>query len=222
MTRIFKFAKIDFLRIRSFKWIALFPLLAIVIFLAQPDTSPLYILCYCLFAGIIFSTVPSSMESATEVGFLQMLPTLPGEQQKGHFLFGMHFTLLAFLAGIVSILICHLLRPSVQMFSADGWNLFDLYLIILGVSLVFVGIQTFVLSILRFKSAQAMAILRMIPAFIFLFGISGLFGEDGITTEGSILLLTRINGIMVLVICLVLYLILAELAAIIATRKSTK
>ena len=222
MTRIFKFAKIDFLRIRSFKWIALFPLLAIVIFLAQPDTSPLYILGYCLFAGIIFSTVPSSMESATEVGFLQMLPTLPGEQQKGHFLFGMLFTLLAFLAGIVSILICHLLRPSVQMFSADGWNLFDLYLIILGVSLVFVGIQTFVLSILRFKSAQAMAILRMIPAFIFLFGISGLFGEDGITTEGSIQLLTRINGIMVLVICLVLYLILAELAAIIATRKSTK
>ena len=219
MTRIFKFTKIDFLRIRSFKWIALFPLLAIVIFMAQPETSPLYILCYCLFAGIIFSTVPSSMESATEVGFLQMLPTLPGEQQKGHFLFGFLFTLLAYVSGLVSILICYLLRPSFQMFSAGEWNLFDLYLIILGVSLVFVGIQTFVLSILRFKSAQAMAILRMIPAFVFLFGMSGLFGEDGITTDGSIQMLSRINGIMILVICLVIYLILAQAAAIIVTRK---
>ena len=219
MTRIFNFAKIDFLRIRNFKWIALFPLLVIVIFLTQPDTSPLYILCYCIFAGIIFSTLPCSMESATEVGFLQMLPTLPGEQQKGHFLFGFLFTLLAFLSGLASILVCHLLRPSFQMFSAGEWNLLDLYLIILGVSLVFVGIQTFVLSILRFKSAQAMAILRMVPAFIFLFGMSGLFGEDGVTTDGSIQMLSRINGIMILVICLVIYLILAQAAAIIVTRK---
>lgn len=220
MTRIFKFAKIDFLRIRSYKWIALFPLLAVVIFLAQPDTSPLYILCYCIFAGIIFSTVPSSMESVTEVGFLQMLPTLPGEQQKGHFLFGLLFTLLAFLSGLVSILFCHLLRPSFQIFSAGNWNLVDIYLSILGIALVFVGIQTFVLSILRFKSAQAMAILRMIPAFVFLFGMSGLFGEDGITTDGSLQLLSRINGGMVVVICLVIYLILAQTAAIIAARKN--
>lgn len=219
MTRIFNFAKIDFLRIRNFKWIALFPLLVVIIFLTQPDTSPLYILCYCIFAGIIFSTLPCAMESATEVGFLQMLPTLPGEQQKGHFLFGFLFTLLAFLSGIVSIFICHLLRPSFQMFTAGGWNLGDLYLIILGISLIFVGIQTFVLSILRFKSAQAMAILRMIPAFVFLFGMSGLFGEDGITTDGSIQMLSRINGIMILVICLVIYLILAQAAAIIVTRK---
>ena len=62
MTRIFNFAKIDFLRIRNFKWIALFPLLVVVIFLTQPDTSPLYILCYCIFAGIIFSTLPCAME----------------------------------------------------------------------------------------------------------------------------------------------------------------
>lgn len=219
MTRIFKFAKIDFLRIRSFKWIVLFPLLAIVIFMAQPETSPLYILCYCLFAGIIFSTVPSSMESVTEVGFLQMLPTLPGEQQKGHFLFGFLFTLLAFVSGLVSILICHLLRPSFQIFSADGGNILDIYLIILGVSLLFVGIQTFVLSILRFKSAQAMAILRMIPAFVFLFGASGLFGEDGITTEGGMQLLSRINGGMIAVICLVIFVVLAELAAVITKKK---
>lgn len=219
MTRIFNFAKIDFLRIRNFKWIALFPLLVVVIFLTQPDTSPLYILCYCIFAGIIFSTLPISMESATEVGFLQMLPTLPGEHQKGHFLFGFLFTLLAFLSGLVSILVCHLLRPSFQMFSAGEWNLVDIYLIILGVSLIFVGIQTFVLSILRFKSAQAMAILRMIPAFVFLFGMSGLFGEDGITTDGSIQMLTRINGGMVLVICLIIYLILAQAAAIIDAKK---
>lgn len=105
------------------------------------------------------------------------------------------------------------------MFTAGEWNLGDLYLIILGISLIFVGIQTFVLSILRFKSAQAMAILRMIPAFVFLFGMSGLFGEDGITTDGSIQMLSRINGIMILVICLVIYLILAQAAAIIVTRK---
>ena len=49
--------------------------------------------------------------------------------------------------------------------------------------------------------------------------MSGLFGEDGITTDGSIQMLSRINGIMILVICLVIYLILAQAAAIIVTRR---
>lgn len=219
MTRIAKFARIDFMRIRNYKWIVLFPILAIVIFLAQSDTSPLYLLSYCIFAGIIFSTIPCSVESPSEAGFLQMLPARPGEQQKGHFLFAFLFTLLSYLSGFACVLICHLIRPNFQIFMANGINIRNTYLMILSTALLFVGIQTFVLSILRFKSAQAMALLRMVPAFIFLFGISGIFDTDPEVIESSLRTLHQLNGGIILGISLVIYIILAQAAAIIISKK---
>lgn len=226
MKRIVKFAKIDFLRIKDYKWIAAFPLLSVILFLAEPDSSPLFIVAYCLFAGIIFSALPCSMRAPTEAGFLQMLPARSGEQQKGHFLFSLLFTLLSFLAGLLFTLVCQLIRPSFQLFAANGLSFTAFSLVLLGTAILFGGLQLFILTVFWTKNAQVMALVRMIPGFIYLFGFSGIADQFSNAAESPVDLLQSSagflnvpNSVIVLAGCFLVFLALSELSAFISRRR---
>lgn len=220
MTRIVKFAKIDFLRIKKYWWIILFPLLSIAVYLAEPERAPLFVLSYCLFAAIIFTTIPLSVETPSEIGFLRMLPSRPGERQKGHFLFSFLFDTVAFGVGFISMLVCRLVNPTVEIFTFNGINLHWVYLMLFGLSLIIIGIQNMGFCIFHAKNAQVMAIFRMVPGFIFLFGTSALYDSDSSFLQDAVVNIFRMNGIVFLIICILIFLALGQITAVVSERKS--
>ncbi|MBE5997161.1 MAG: hypothetical protein E7240_07415 [Lachnospiraceae bacterium] len=166
--RVFKFLKVDFIKMKSL-WIALlFPILSVVLLVTDDTPRVLFGAAYCLFAGIIYATFPFTGENPQENGFLMMLPSKPGDDIKGHYLFGFLSVTSALILGLLSVLIAGLFNRSVRESVIPAGALLALY----GLALVFVGIEELLLTICRYESMRALQLIRIIPAFVYFFGIS--------------------------------------------------
>jgi hypothetical protein len=211
--RILKFAKTDLLQIKRMIWALLFPVYALIILLTTDEGFTLPAFSYCLFAAIILCTVPLSGKSASETGFLDLLPGKKGEQTKGHFLFALLLLLLFGVLALAAIAIAHLIRPTIVFDSAA------LYLSLTGVALLFAAVEILILSLFHSDNTRAIAILRMAPAFLFWFG--GMMLKDLIPD-----IVTRILsrdtlqiGLIIFGICLLLYALLAQLCSTLISRQ---
>lgn len=214
--RILKFAWVDYLKCRRMGFILiLFPVLAVVMVTMSQKMPTLFAVSYCLFAGIIFSTYAFSMESRDERGFLQMLPSRPGEILLGHFLFGLLTTVLSFLLGMAALGAARLLVPGQEIFTAGGVSVAGLYPALLAAALVFVGLQDVMLTFLRYEKANLLQLIRIVPAFVFFFLFNSAIDEK----KAMIGPFGLLPGLGVLAGALALFALLALLARAVAIRK---
>lgn len=206
--RVFKFVKIDVLKVRNLIWTLLFPALATAILLKDSsDPKALFAFLYCLLGGIVVSTTPLSEESARESGFLKMLPARNGDAIRGHFLFSLLTMLLFGVLGIAAVEISRLINPS------DTAGLISFYLLGTGIGLFIVALENVLLCAFHFENVQAQGALRTIPAFVFFFGSQFLLARfpGFVTTFAAWITPGRSLGLFA--ICLLIYWIIAEICA---------
>ena len=187
---VFKFAKIDLMEIKRYWFMVLFPILAILFIVREPDTSAFFGVAYCLFMGIVIAMNPFSRRTADENGFLHMLPAMPGDDIRGHFFYGGMVNLLAFALGLLANWIAHLINPEVQFLQAGTVNLTGFYMALLGAAFLVTGLQGLVQSVFSFDKTFALQMVRLVPAFLFFFisnGISDELGSMGSSGAGSAL-----------------------------------
>ncbi len=163
--RVLKFLKIDCLKMKSL-WIALFfPLLSIFILITSDVPNLLFAAGYCLFAGIIYATFPFTGENPQENGFLMMLPSKPGEDILGHFLFGFLAVTAALFLGLFSIFVSGLINSNVRNTPLPTGFILVLY----GAAVIFVGLEELLLTVFRYESIRAVQLIRIVPAFVYFF-----------------------------------------------------
>ena len=213
--RVLKFAHLDYLKTSRLNYmLLLFPILAAVMLLASADGSALFAVGYCLFAGIVLAAFPYNLTSESERGFLQMLPAKPGEAVLGHFLYGLCMVLAAFAVGMVAVVICHFVQPSLEILRVDGADISGLYPALIGVALLFTGLQSLLMTALRLENIHLAQILRIVPAFVFFFGFNkGLDMTETMPGFGIG------PGLAALGVCLAVYGVLALISRVISVRR---
>lgn len=219
MTRVLKFAKIDLLKVWRFFYVLLLPVVAVLIEAKKLQVSALFSVSYCLFTSIVLAAMPFRLERAEESGFLQLLPARPGEQVLGHFLFGFMVNLAGFALGLLCAMLARAVNPSVALFSAEGTPITGFYPVLLGVSLVFTGVEALLMTALRFRSMHAAQLMRVLPAFVFLFGLDRLAIDS--TTEFAVALraLSGPGGLAALGACLLAFAALAIISSRISAAR---
>ncbi len=208
-----KFAKIDLLKTRSFSWLLLFPVLAVCMLSFSNDGGPTMAITYCQFAGIIASALPFATETREECGFLQMLPCHPGDDLRGHFLYGFLAELVATFLGCCALLVSGLLRPEL------GLGPVALYPVLFGITLLLIVVQNMLLTFFRSENAQVMQLMRMVPSFAFFFGTAALMEHLPDLVGRFLGWLTLIRGFGIAAVCCVLYGLLTQLCVMLTQRK---
>jgi len=214
-----KFLKIDLIRVKRF-WYMLLICFAVLALLGKRNGMPgLFGLGYCLFIGIIMSTFPANLESGNERGFLQMLPAKPGEDIKGHFLFAAVCTLVFTVIAFVLIAAARAINPSLPLFNIEGVSISGLYPVLIGLALVFSGIELLLLTVFRYKSVQMQQLLRLIPAFVFFFGANLISDRTQEMRIPDLSFGMKPLYIAILTGCIIVFIALAEISARISTRR---
>lgn len=217
--RVLKFTKIDAIKVWRFLYILLFPVIAVFANAREPDGSAVFGVIYCLFVGIVLAAMPFRLESPEESGFLQLLPAKPGEQVLGHFLFGLLNNLAGFALGLLCTFIAHAINPAARLFTLEGMPVTGLYPVLLGVALVFTGAEALLMTTFRFHNLHADQLLRILPAFVFLFGMNSLATNGDAPGRDALLFLSGAGGYAALGVCLAIFLALALLAAGISRKR---
>ncbi|MDF2512046.1 MAG: hypothetical protein K0S04_1912 [Herbinix sp.] len=159
-----KFLKVDWLRCKSqLRVMAILPLIAIALVFGGMDNE-LFINAYVVFGAIIFSTQPFTMESASESGFINMLPGTKRDRVTGRYLFALALTLFSVLVGVIAVSIYDIYKDT----SLEP--VMSVSCILFGCAMVICSLQYVLFySIGKGKSNQMMAIIRMIPSFVMFF-----------------------------------------------------
>ena len=216
MTGVLKFTKIDFIRQRKVLLLMIaFIILFTIGFTIRESgawTNHLFAMGYAMFMGIVIASAPFTSEAKSEKGFLQMLPAIPGEQVGAHFIFGLMCILMAPILGMLCLSIGETIGGNPYSAATEMTMGTSSSRVVLTIafcaSLIICGIQSLVFTIARFNSLKVMQILRMIPAFLFLFAFS--VGED--VDEEKVMTLGQLiakHSIVLLIISLAIYLALA-------------
>lgn len=213
--RILKFAKTDLLKQKQFWWMLLFP--AMAVFMGLRDAGIYFAVVYCVFVGIIVSVIPFSAEAKQESGFLGMLPSKPGELILGHCAFGFFTIVVFFLEGLLAGGVILLLRPEGRTVLSDLPQVLGFCGIIFACGLFITGVQEVFWSLFRFQNPQVMALLRMLPGFLFFFLGSSFFGDmETISTSSISQALMRANGPAAALAGIAVYILLSLLASRVA------
>lgn len=212
--RLFKFLKIDIIRIKRMAWVLLFPVLAAFIIVKDADsTNSLFAFLYCLLGGIVLASFPLSGECAGESGFLKMLPSKKGDSLRGHFLFALLTMLLFAFLGIGAIWVSHLINPAI------AFGLSPIYPLVLGIGLLVSALENVLLCAFHFDNQQAQGVLRMVPAFVFFFGGLMVYSQFPESVAKFAAWITLTKSLVILLICLLLFWAIAEICAFFFSRR---
>lgn len=219
MTRVLKFAKIDCMKVWRFFYILLFPVVAMIGEAYQLRVSAIFSVVYFLFTSIVLAALPFRLENTEESGFLQLLPARPGEQVMGHFLFGLILNLGGFALGMLCAFVVRAINPAASVFSSEEMRIAGLYPALLGVALIFTGIEALLMTALRFHSVHAAQLVRILPAFVFLFGINRVINESTAKLADTLRTLSGVGGLAALGVCLLAFAVLAWISGRISARR---
>ena len=163
-----KHTKIDIIRNMKSFYLLLLPIIVMIITgLRGNGSKDLFWIGYFIFFALVFSTMPFHQEKREEKGFLSMLPSRPGDDIRGHYIYGL---LLILASGLVAI-VCLLLVPKILSNNINE-TLPKIVLLFIGLAILMLGIQNLLLTVFRYASATAMVFLRLFPGFILLMLIS--------------------------------------------------
>lgn len=213
--RVLKFAKIDILLCKSYMWILLFPVLVLAIVILEPDMNSLYGTIYCLFGGLVLSSLPFTLHDPRQTGgFTRLLPARQGDDIKGHFLFSFLFLLLFLILSLPAAGLGGLFKGETAALLSPA-----LYMVLFSFTLLFAAFQNLLFCILHTNSQQAQQLIRMAPPFLFFFGgVSLLQRFPDIFTVLDILF-TPAGSCLCLLAGLVLFVLAAELGAFFVSRQ---
>lgn len=217
--RVLKFTKVDLIKTRKFYYILLFPMLTVFLLARDPKMPAMFGVAYCLFVSIVVAALPFNTEAQNESGFLQLLPAKPGEQILGHFTFGLCANLVGFVLGIISAMVAHAIVPGASLFSLNGASIEGFYPLLLGIALLFTGLESLLMTLFRFQNIHAAQLMRTVPAFIFFFGMNSLATNGDAPGRDALLFLSGAGGYAALGVCLATFLALALLAAGISRKR---
>lgn len=212
--RMINYAKIDAIVARSLLFFPVFfSVIAFFLLLKDPDTNSLFAVTYCLFAGIILAATPRTLNCRTDSGFLKMLPSKRGDQVKGHFLFSFCCLVISMLLALIILYAARAIRPTLQIAPLY------VYLLLLGGALVCCGIELTAYSFFPNSEAQVNNIMRILPGFLFFFGIV-LFSDNlpGVVLR-FINWITPLKSWLLFLGCFCCYLLLMELSILLENRK---
>ena len=212
--RIFKFIKIDVFLCRSYLWILLFPALVFVIILVEPDMNPLFASLYCLFGGLIISSLPFSLSPSLRTeSFTHLLPARRGDDVRGHFLFSFLFLLLFLLLSAVTIAVSAVIRPSMGLQAPAA------YPVLFAVALIFAAAQNLLFCFFHPGNMQVQQLMRIIPPFLFFFGGTALL--ENIPSAMALLeaLLTPMGSAVCLLSGLLVFLLAAQIGAMLSAGR---
>lgn len=212
--KILYYAKIDFMKLKDYAWFLLFPILSCVLVLQDPD-APLYIcILYSLFGGVVCASLPFASETRAEAGFLQLLPSREGDNIRGHFLFSFFIQIGSLILGLAASFVVRLFQPQLSFVSLNACGL------MFSFSLILVGIQNLMYVFFRYQAAKAVAVLRLLPAFLFFYG--GLLANKYLNTPAFSDMMAQFlkpGSLILTALCAVLYLLMAQAGATLSTRK---
>ncbi|MDO5345895.1 MAG: ABC-2 transporter permease [Lachnospiraceae bacterium] len=210
--KLLKFVKIDFIRLKTNRsLLVLWPLSILIIMLFSGKANTLFVYLYCLFGGIIFSTIP--LDSHSSSGFLKMLPSKEGDDVRGHFLFSFCLLLLSMLFALAATQAVTLYRPEFSALPAKQ------VLLLFSLSVLITALQNLILCTFRSNNVQAMQMLRMGPAFLFYFGT--LVVADHLPKIQHFFAgwFQLRNVCLLLLICFLFYCIIAQFSAVLISRR---
>ena len=219
MTHALKFTRIDLMKVWRFFYILVFPIIAVIGEASKLRVSAIFSVIYCLFTSIVLAAMPFKLESPAESGFLQLLPARPGEQVLGHFLFGLFMNLAGFALGMLCAFIPRLINPAAAAFSLENMRITGFYPAMLGIALVFTGAQALVMTAIRFRGVHADQLMRMLPAFVFLFGVNRLAIEGTTDLASALRALSGTGGLTALGACLLAFAALAWISRCISAAR---
>lgn len=176
MMRVIKCVKTDFRLMKNFVWFYLifFAISNAVIFFSRENVSAFWGLLYMQFAGLVCVTMPFF----SQTGFLMNLPARQEERVLGRYLYGLLLMLAVSAAGILSVAIRAFVKKDVALS-----ELMPVAGMMIGIGLVFMAVQFLTMYLLRIRNQQMLSIIRMVPAFVFLFGSDTL--ADAIMEESA-------------------------------------
>ena len=221
--RILKYTLVDFLKVKKKLWFFLLFVPACALFMgAESGAMSTIAIAYCLFAGIIIAGMPYYYEKPEEMGFFHLLPGRTEEQVFGHFLFG-SFSLLAGLGlGIFCSCVSSLFHTEhstgKDLLKSISPGMTEIILLLFGAGLICVAVQDFFCTLFRFESVQVMNLMRILPGFIFFFGLSMLLSY-GTKTPADLLLFLFSHSMETFLSCLAAYLLTAFLSSMIAKAR---
>lgn len=214
--RVWKYMKIDLIKTRKVLLVlCLIPVMTVVLQVRSDELTPYFTFMYCMFAGIVSASLPFNCEANSESGFLKMLPGKPGDDIKGHYLYTFGALIGSGVMGMLATYVSALLMPDEG--PIDEIFITGLYPVILGVALIFSGLENVFLCLFRNDNVLFMRIFRMIPPFVFFFGLTPLL--DYSEELEQFLKLTLANGWICCLLCIVIFAIFAQLSCIIAKRR---
>lgn len=224
--RVLKYTLVDFLKVKNKLGIFFLLVPACALFMgAGSKVMGTMAVVYCLFAGIIIAGMPYYYEKSEEMGFFYLLPGRTEEQVFGHFLFGS----LSLLAGLGLGVFCYYASSLfhaghgtgenlLEGISANGSGMAEILVLLFGAGLICVAVQDFFCTLFRFESVQVMNLMRMIPGFIFFFGLSMLLA-NGDKTPQEMLQFLFSHSIEAFLFCLAAFLLTAFLSSMIAKSR---
>ena len=152
--------------VKSYMWILLFPVLVLAIVILEPDMNSLYGTIYCLFGGLVLSSLPFTLHDPRQTGgFTRLLPARQGDDIKGHFLFSFLFLLLFLILSLPAAGLGGLFKGETAALLSPA-----LYMVLFSFTLLFAALQNLLFCILHTNSQQAQQLIRMAPPFLFFFG----------------------------------------------------
>lgn len=160
-----KFTKIDFIMSRSqFKLLIIFILISLFVIVKSDNI--MFIITYLNFGTLIISVTPFTLENATYCGFTNLLPAKVSDRVTGRYLYFL------FLTGIINIIVTLIIVFYDSHYLA-GNNL-SIYFIIIAFNIIIGSLQFLLFyAVGQFKSQQVMALIRIVPGFLFFFIMSG-------------------------------------------------
>lgn len=164
MGTAFKFSKIDWRRCKSQNKL-MFLFAAIAVILSVQNEMPAWTLLYLAFGSVILSTIPFTMETNANVGFLNMLPAKNSSRIIGRYLYSIMLLLLGISIGVVSVFLYYIVKGEMLT------SILEISCIVFALSLIVNCIQYVVFYLLgNVKNNQVMTILRIVPGFFVFFG----------------------------------------------------
>lgn len=211
--RILKFAKIDLIKTKSVPFFLFFPILSIVLLVRESDTPTFFSCLYCLFGGIILSSMPFTMECKANSGFLKMLPSKNGEEIRGHFLYSFIALLLSMTLSLAAIAIAQLIRPQVS------FGMLWIYPLLFGIALLFTALENTVFCLFHYDSTTATQLLRIAPGFLFFFGPMLIYENVPQILEWFAAQMNVTIGWIILLICFMVFLSISQICVTIDTHR---
>ena len=213
--RVLKFAKIDILLCKSYMWILLFPVLVLAIVILEPDMNSLYGTIYCLFGGLVLSSLPFTLHDPRQTGgFTRLLPARQGDDVEGYFLFSFLFLLLFLILSLPAAGLGGLFKGETAALLSPA-----LYMVLFSFTLLFAALQNLLFCILHTNSQQAQQLIRMAPPFLFFFGGVSLLQHFPDIFTALDILFTPAGSCLCLLAGLVLFVLAAELGAFFVSRQ---